>query len=90
MWKIAALGTALAAAGAVKFNTHLAELGRQATLQDYLAMRCGSVAPGGAAHDIQAQALMHCWGCYVMAAGAAILFFAAWTRTCRPLLARSR
>lgn len=87
MWKLPALGTALIATGAVKFNNHLAELGRQATLQDFLAMRCGSGAPlpspGAQPHEIMALAAMHCWGCYAMAAGVAMLAYAAW-RAARP------
>jgi hypothetical protein len=79
MWKTAALGSALVATGAVKFNSHLAELGRQATLQDYLAMRCGGVAlPGAETHEVMALAAMHCWGCYAMAVGVALLGFAIW------------
>ena len=79
MWKTTALGSALVATGAVKFNSHLAELGRQATLQDYLAMRCGGVAlPGAETHDVMALAAMHCWGCYAMAVGVGMLGFALW------------
>lgn len=93
MWKLAGLGSALAAAGAVKFTSELNELGRQATLQDYLAMRCGGGAPlhtaGSEAGDIMALAAMHCWGCYAMAAGVAILGFALW-RAAQPRLQPSR
>lgn len=82
MWKMPALGTALIATGAVKFNAHLGEMGRQATLQDFLAMRCGGgaplPAPGTQTNEIMALAAMHCWGCYAMAAGVAILAFTLW------------
>jgi hypothetical protein len=80
MWKTAGLGGALAAIGAVKFNSQLAELGRQATLQDYLVMRCGggSPLPGAETHEVMALAAMHCWGCYAVAAGVALLGFAMW------------
>lgn len=90
MWKIAALGAGLAAAGAVKFNATLAEAGRQATLQDYLAMRCAGVAETTAGHSVLAQSLMHCWGCYAMAAGAAFLLFAAWNMRRQSAAARLR
>lgn len=90
MWKIAALGTALAAAGAAKFNATLAEAGRQATLQDYLAMRCAGIAQESAGHGIMAQALLHCWGCYAMAAGAALVLFAVWNMRPRPVAAPVR
>ena len=89
MWKTAALGAALTATGAVKFSSHLAEMGRQATLQDYLAMRCGGgaplPAPGAEATEIMASALMHCWGCYAMAAGVAMVAFVLW-QAARPHL----
>ncbi|MBA4226513.1 MAG: hypothetical protein C0456_07755 [Hyphomonas sp.] len=82
MWKTAALGTALTATGAVKFTNHVGEMGRQATLQDYLAMRCGGgaplPAPGAETNEIMALAAMHCWGCYAMAAGVAMLAYALW------------
>ena len=80
MWKTAGLGSALVATGAVKFNSQVAELGRQATLQDFLAMRCGGGAPlpGADTHEVMALAAMHCWGCYAMAAGVAMLGFALW------------
>lgn len=89
MWKPAAFGAALTATGAVKFSSHLAEMGRQATLQEYLAMRCGGGAPlpvsSPEASEFISLAAMHCWGCYAMAAGAAMLAFALW-RTARPRL----
>ncbi len=82
MWKTPALGAALIATGAAKFNAHLGEMGRQATLQDYLAMRCSGGAPlptpGADANEIMALAAMHCWGCYAMAAGVAMLAYALW------------
>lgn len=93
MWKLAATGTALAATGAVKFTSELSEAGRQATLHDFLAMRCAGgaplPAPGAETSDMMALAAMHCWGCYAMAAGVAILAFALWRKTA-PLLRRVR
>lgn len=89
MWKPAVLGAALTTTGAVKFSSQLAEMGRQATLADYLAMRCGGSAPlpvsGAETGDLMALAVMHCWGCYAMAAGVAILAFALW-QSARPYL----
>ncbi|PKP79847.1 MAG: hypothetical protein CVT79_17835 [Alphaproteobacteria bacterium HGW-Alphaproteobacteria-18] len=89
MWKMAALGSALTATGAVKFTNHVSEMGRQATLQDFLAMRCGGGAPlptpGAETNELMALAAMHCWGCYAMAAGVAMLVFALW-QTARPRL----
>lgn len=82
MWKIASLGAGLAVTGWVKFNAHLAGMGREATLQDYLAMRCGGEAglpvAGAETSDLLTLAAMHCWGCYALAAGVAMLGFALW------------
>ena len=78
MWKWAVLGAGLIVTGAVKFSDHLAALGRQARLEDYLALRClgGAEAEMAAgAHAVWAHALMHCWGCYAMVVGAAMLVF---------------
>lgn len=89
MWKTPALGAALITAGAIKFNSHLDEVGRQATLHDFLAMRCGGgaplPAPGAETSEIMALAAMHCWGCYATAAGVAMLAFALW-QAARPRL----
>ena len=77
MWKLAGFGSALTLAGAIKFSSQVSELGRQAVLQDYLAFRCGAGASGvdAGVHGSNSLALaaMHCWGCYAMAGGAAIL-----------------
>lgn len=89
MWKLAALGIAALTAGAVKFTANLAALGRQATLQDYLAMRCGGEAAQAGTHDVLAQAMLHCWGCYAMVAGAALIAFAAW-QSAWPEIARRK
>lgn len=82
MWKYAAFGAALIAAGSIRLNSHLAELGREAALQDFLAVRCGGGAPlpgaGHVANDGMLLAAAHCWGCYAMAAGVAVLGFALW------------
>ena len=77
MWKPAATGSALLVAGAAKFA---ADLNRAPTLEDYLAFRCGLP---GAGQDVTALAHLlgpagHCWGCYAMAAGAALVGVAAW------------
>jgi len=92
VWKWASLGVALFMVGALKFEAHLAELGRQATLQDYLMMRCfDATQPGlaGASHGFMQHAVLHCWGCYAMAAGAAIMVLAGW-KLVRPALAGLR
>lgn len=85
MWKLAGLGAALVAAGAVKFTSVLSEAGRQATLLDYLALRCGAEAglagPGVETGHLFSAAALHCWGCYAMVAGAVILAFALWRKT---------
>lgn len=77
MWKWAAAGAALVAAGAWKFNETLAEAGRAAQLADYLAFRCSSGAEGtltgASAHGPMLEAAMHCWGCPAMAVGAAFM-----------------
>lgn len=75
MWKLAAAGAALLIAGAVRFAAYL---NRTPTLEDYLAFRCGpseqmSLA-SAAGHTLLNWA--HCWGCYAMAAGAALLLMA--------------
>lgn len=77
MWKPAATGSALFVAGALKFAEHL---NRIPTLEDYLAFRCG---PSGAGQDVSALGHFlgsagHCWGCYAMAAGAALVAVSAW------------
>ncbi len=75
MWKLAATGAALLIAGAVKF---MAYLNRTPTLEDYLALRCGpseqASLTGSVGHTLLNWA--HCWGCYAMAAGAALMLFA--------------
>lgn len=81
MWKYAAFGAALIAAGSVRLNSHLAELGREAALRDFLSVRCGGAPLPGVGHmanDGLLLAVAHCWGCYAMAAGVAILVFAVW------------
>jgi hypothetical protein len=77
MWKPAAAGSVLFVAGALKFAEHL---NRVPTLGDYLAFRCG---PSGAGQDVSALGHLldsagHCWGCYAMAAGAALVAVSAW------------
>lgn len=77
MWKPAATGSALFVAGALKFAEHL---NRVPTLEDYLAFRCG---PSGTGQDVSALGHFlgsagHCWGCYAMAAGAALVALSAW------------
>ena len=77
MWKPAATGSALLVAGALQLAAHL---NRAPTLEDYLAFRCG---PPGAGQDVTALAHLlgpagHCWGCYAMAAGAALVGVTAW------------
>ena len=75
MWKLAATGAALLIAGAVKFTAYL---NRTLTLEDYLALRCGpseqASLAGSVGHTLFSWA--HCWGCYAMAAGAAMLVVA--------------
>lgn len=75
MWKLAATGAALLIAGAVKFTAYL---NRTPTLEDYLALRCGpseqASLAGSVGHTLLSWA--HCWGCYAMAAGAAMLVVA--------------
>ena len=75
MWKLAATGAALLITSAVKFTAYL---NRTPTLEDYLAFRCGpseqASLVGSAGHTVLNWA--HCWGCYAMAAGAAMLILA--------------
>jgi hypothetical protein len=83
MWKPAATGSALFGAGAIRFSEHL---NRVPTLDDYLAFRCGL---SGAAQDGSALGHMltsagHCWGCYSMAAGAALVAVSAWRWARKP------
>jgi hypothetical protein len=75
MFKLAAAGLAIFLAGAIKFALHL---GRSPTLEDYLALRCGGPEASESLlfpHGL--FSLAHCWGCYAMAAGAALLALAA-------------
>ncbi len=76
MWKTAATGGVLLIAGAARLAEHI---NRAPTLQDYLAFRCGSdsqaFGPGTLDHTL--LSIGHCWGCYAMALGAALLLFAA-------------
>lgn len=69
-------GAALLVVGAIKFALYL---GRTPTLEDYLAFRCGAStnAASGALHVDGLLPFAHCWGCYAMAAGAAILLVGA-------------
>lgn len=75
MWKLILAGGALFVAGAAKFHDQVRLIGRTPTLEDYLAFRCGSegAIPLGSAHVDAASLLMHCWGCYAMVAGAALV-----------------
>lgn len=75
MWKLAATGAALLIAGAVKFTAYL---NRTPTLEDYLAFRCGPSEQASLAGSVVHTLLnwAHCWGCYAMAAGAALMLFA--------------
>lgn len=71
MFKLAAAGLAIFVAGAIKFTLHL---GRSPSLEDYLAFRCASAGTAESAwlnHSVLSSA--HCWGCYAMAAGIALL-----------------
>lgn len=75
MFKLAAAGLAIFLAGAIKFALHL---GRSPTLEDYLAFRCGG--PEASESLLLPHALFslaHCWGCYAMAAGAALMAWVA-------------
>jgi hypothetical protein len=76
MWKWMMSGLALLVAGSVRFAFHL---NRTPTLEDYLTFRCGGQAAGtGSAFHIDALASAgHCWGCYAMAIGAAMIVAAA-------------
>jgi hypothetical protein len=62
----------LIVAGALKFRSHQS---RAPALEDYLAFRCGpgdvAAVTSDAGHFLAAAA--HCWGCYAMTAGAALL-----------------
>lgn len=74
MFKLAAAGLAIFVAGAIKSTLHL---GRQPSLEDYLAFRCGGAGLSESVllnHSVLSWA--HCWGCYAMAAGAALLALA--------------
>lgn len=83
MWKLAATGSALLIAGAIKF---VAYLSRVPTLEDYLAFRCGpseaARLSGSIGHTLVNWA--HCWGCYAMALGAGILVLAVFRMIARP------
>lgn len=78
MWKFVLTGLALFAAGWVKQAEHVAELGREATLESFLALRCGGEASASAIPGIETASALHCWGCYAMAAGAAMVLFAGY------------
>lgn len=78
MWKIVLSGLALFAAGWVKQAEHLAELGRRATLEGFLALKCGGDAAASSITGIESVSAFHCWGCYAMAAGAAMIALAGY------------
>lgn len=84
MWKIVLTGLALFAAGCVKQAEHMAELGRKATLESFLALRCGGEASASVMPGIDAASALHCWGCYAMAAGAAMVVFAGYAKLASP------
>jgi hypothetical protein len=78
MWKSATTGLVLLAVGAAKFAEHTS---RTPSLEDYLAFRC---APGASALDAGTASHMmasnlHCWGCPVLAIGAGLVAFAAFS-----------
>lgn len=76
MWKWMISGLALLVAGSVRFAFHL---NRSPTLEDYLAFRCGGQSAGssGAFHIDALASAGHCWGCYAMAIGAAMIVVTA-------------
>ena len=75
MFKLAAAGLAFLLAGAIKFALHR---GRSPTLDDYLAFRCrGSETGESVLFSHTLLNLAHCWGCYAMAAGAALVAWVA-------------
>ncbi|MFN7179534.1 hypothetical protein [Hyphomonas sp.] len=75
MWRYLTAGTLLLVTGALKMTGEVRLMGRAPTLEDYLAFRCGAGDEAAlvTAHGDLASVLFHCWGCYAMAAGAAIL-----------------
>ena len=63
-------------AGAMKLSASIAAHGRQAVLQDYLALRCSGgapAAPEASLADPAMSILLHCWGCYALLAGLLLL-----------------
>lgn len=75
MWRYLTAGALLFAAGALKLTEQVRLMGRTPTLEDYLAFRCGTGDEAAlvTAHGDLASVLLHCWGCYAMAAGAALV-----------------
>jgi hypothetical protein len=86
MLKFLIAGAALFVAGALKLTEEVRLLGRTPTLEDYLAFRCGGseAAALTGSHGDLASVLFHCWGCYAMAAGAAIIAASLMTRFLAP------
>lgn len=77
MLKVAATGATLIVAGSVQFAHHL---NRPPALADYLAFRCGAADPAAGQGPLGEvlHAAGHCWGCYAMAIGAALIAISVW------------
>lgn len=92
MWRYLTAGALLFAAGALKLTEQVRLMGRTPTLEDYLAFRCGTGDEAAlvTTHSDLASVLFHCWGCYAMAAGAAIVAASLIRRTATTRLAARR
>ncbi len=80
MWLTVVCAAVLIVSGGLRLSAVVAASGRQATLQDYLALRCSGGAEAvlplpGLSHPLF-TALLHCWGCYAILAGLAMLAYA--------------
>ena len=76
MSKLATLGLAMVLAGSARMAEHAPA---PLTLEDYLAFRCGdstSLSVGSSLEHAVSHA--HCWGCYSIVAGAALMVLAVW------------
>jgi hypothetical protein len=82
MWRLILAGIALLVTGAARFHHQLQMAGHRPSLEDYLSFRCGTDAVTNlAGGEVDMPALMlHCWGCYAMTAGLALVTLAMMCR----------
>lgn len=85
-------GTLLFVAGALKLTEQVQLMRLTPTLEDYIAFRCGTGDEAAlmTAHGDVASVLLHCWGCYAIGIGAAIVVWGLLRQMAAARLAASR